>query len=111
MCRFLTAFVAFALPLVSLAADDARPACNSHNQGQLWPQAANHDSKLLAHFVRCGELWMCVRGTWHYHWESPTVRVDQLRGAESKAAKPLACEEDSAVADPQGKPAPANGFR
>jgi hypothetical protein len=98
MHRILTACLAVVLPLACLAADDTRPICGSHNQGQLWPEAANHDSKLLAHLVRCGELFLCVRGTWHYHWESPSVRVDQLvRHAKSSQAKPPVCEEQSAV--------------
>ena len=78
--------------------DDARPACGSHNQGQLWPEAANHDAKLMARLIRCGELFLCVRGTWHYHWESPSVRLDQLgRGAKFKASKPSTCAIESVV--------------
>ena len=84
-------------PLLCLAADDLRPVCSSQNQGQLWPEAANHDPKLLASAMHCGELLICVHGTWHYHWETPSIRVDQLvRRAKSKPAKPAVCEVQSA---------------
>ncbi|HEX5227184.1 MAG TPA: hypothetical protein VFW44_05715 [Bryobacteraceae bacterium] len=102
MPRILTVSLLLVLPFVCVAAEDssqqdnARPACGSHNQGQLWPEAANHDSKLMARLMRCGELFLCVRGTWRYHWESPSVRLDQLgRGAKAKSSKPSTCEEES----------------
>ena len=66
----------------------------------MWPEAANHDPKLLAQLVRCGELFICVRGDWHYHWETPTVRIDQLgRHAKSIASKPPVCEEESVMTE------------
>jgi hypothetical protein len=75
----------------------------------MWPEAANHDSKILSHFVRCGELYICVRGAWHYHWEAPSVRVDQLaRGAKSKISKPSVCEVEAAVNAPGGDARAAN---
>jgi hypothetical protein len=87
-------------PLISslpcLAADDARPACSSQNQGRMWPEAANHDPKLVSQFLRCGELLICVRGKWRYHWEAPSVRLDQLnRNAKTKPPKPPSCEAQS----------------
>jgi hypothetical protein len=97
LLRFLKAWLMLA-PLLCLAADDSRPACSSQNQGRMWPEAANHDSKLLSHLVRCGELFICVRGSWHYHWEAPSVRIDQLgRRAKSKPSKPSVCESQSLV--------------
>ena len=51
-----------AVPLLCMAVDDFRPVCNSQNQGQMWPEAANHDPKLMASLIRCGELLICVRG-------------------------------------------------
>jgi hypothetical protein len=95
---FLKIWPVLALSWLCLAADDSRPACTSENHGRLWPDAANHDPKLLARLVRCGDLLICVRGTWHYRWEAPTVRVDQLkRQAKSKASKPPVCEVPSVV--------------
>ena len=117
MPRLLAACLGLMLPICCLAADDARPeetrpVCSSHNQGQLWPEAANHDSRLLARLVRCGELYVCVRGTWHYHWESPSVRLDQLgRGAKQNAAKPSICEEQAVVSTPPADPGVENGSR
>src|SRR5271169_5697313 len=100
MLRFLQAWALLAIPLLCLAADDSRPACGSHNQGRMWPEAANHDPTLLAHLVRCGELFICVRGDWHYHWEAPTVRIDQLgKRAKLIASKPSVCEEESVLND------------
>jgi hypothetical protein len=48
--------------------------------------------------MRCGELFICVRGVWHYHWEAPSIRVDQLaQHSKSKPGKPAVCEEQSAA--------------
>jgi hypothetical protein len=96
MLRFLKAWPILAVPFLCLAADDSRPACGSQNQGHMWPEAANHDSKLLSRLVRCGELLICVRGNWRYHWEAPSIRIDQLdRHAKSKASTPSVCEAEA----------------
>lgn len=93
LLRFLLASAILAAPSISMAEDEARPACNSQLQGRMWPDAANHDRILISRLVRCGELLICVRGTWHYHWEAASVRLDQLgRGAKSKQSKPSGCE-------------------
>jgi hypothetical protein len=108
MHRILLASLAMVLPLACLGADDERPACGSQNQGRLWPEAANRDSKLMSHLMRCGELFICVRGVWHYHWEAPSIRLDQLarhsgsdatksRSAKSQPSKPAVCEEQAAA--------------
>jgi len=93
------------VPLLCLAADDSRPACTSQIQGRLWPDAANHDPKLIPRLVRCGELLLCVRGNWRYHWEALSVRVDQLghRG-KSKSPPPPACETQSVLDRSPGDP-------
>jgi hypothetical protein len=97
MRRVLLAGAIVFASLALLAADDPRPACSSQNQGQMWPEAANRDSKLRARLIRCGELYICVRGLWHYRWETPTVRVDQLdREGKAKISKPRACDVDAA---------------
>ena len=117
MPRIFLASLAIILPLVCLGADDSRPLCSSHNQGELWPAAANHDSKLMAHLMRCGELFICVRGVWHYHWEAPSIRLDQLaRHSKTKPAKPAVCAEESAAVVSQPAVSPpaatdAKGFR
>lgn len=113
MPRIFLAVLAMTLPFVCTGADDSRPHCGPQNQGQLWPEAANHDSKAISHLMRCGELFICVRGTWHYHWEAPSIRVDQLaRHGKSKTAKPAVCEVQAAR---EASPTPANpaasGFR
>ncbi len=77
--------------LLCLASQDQKPACNAGNVGRLWPEAANHDPKLLKKMARCGELELCTHGFWRYRWESLTVRLDQLRGA-SHLPKPAGCE-------------------
>jgi hypothetical protein len=104
MYRFLLACLAISLPFACVAADDSRPPCGSQNQGRMWPEAANHDSKLRSHLIRCGELFICMRGVWHYHWESPSVRLDQLaRHAKSDAPKPSVCEVQAAVSSPSSE--------
>jgi hypothetical protein len=75
----------------------------------MWPEAANHDPKIISRLVRCGELFICVRGSWHYHWEAPSVRLDQLgRHPNSKASKPPVCEAQSEVEAPRPDPPPSN---
>ena len=74
-----------------LAEDAPRPACNSENIGEMWPEAANHDHKALLRLARCGELQMCVRNGKKFRWAPLTVRIDQLRGG-SKNDKPSGCE-------------------
>jgi hypothetical protein len=112
MHRIVLASLAMILPLGCFGADDSRPQCSSHNQGRLWPEAANHDSKLMSHLMRCGELFICVRGVWHYHWEAPSIRLDQLaRNKRSKAAKPTVCAEQSAAIISQPAAPDAKSFR
>lgn len=108
MLLFSKAWLVLALPLVCLAADNVRPACSSKNQGRMWPEAANHNPKLISRLVRCGQLLICVRGTWHYHWESPTIRLDQLKHqAKSKESVPPYCEaevlSDASPAEPSAR--------
>jgi hypothetical protein len=102
MHRFLMAGLILAVysfsALPSIAADDSRPTCSSENQGRMWPEAANHDPKLISHFIRCGELLICVRGSWHYHWEAPTIRIDQLaHHGKPASSKPAVCDGESVV--------------
>ena len=71
------------------------PAYETRN-GQMWPEAANHDPKFMASMIRCGELLICVRGPWHYRWIAPSVRLDQLgKRAKSRASAPPACQAQS----------------
>ncbi len=87
---------------VCAAAEDSRPACNAVNLGRLWPESANHDPKLRKKMARCGELELCTRGIWRYHWESLTVRLDQLPGG-FKLAKPAGCDASpEKVIEPSG---------
>jgi len=108
--RLLRAGLIAFLPWIGGAADHPRPVCDSQNQGRLWPDAANHDPKLIPRLSRCGDLYICVRGTWHYHWEATSVRIDQLaRNRKAKAAKPEAvCEAESAL-DAAPAPPSSNG--
>jgi hypothetical protein len=76
--RLLKVGLILAVPVLWAASDDSRPACTSQIQGRMWPDAANHDPKVISRLARCGELFICVRGSWHYHWQAPSVRVDQL---------------------------------
>jgi hypothetical protein len=91
--------------VLCLASDDLKPVCDAAIAGQLWPEAANHDSKLRQKFSRCGELEICKHARIHYRWQSVTVRLDQLRGG-SQLPKPAGCEAstDAAQAEDQGGP-------
>ena len=75
-----------------LAADISKPACNAQNYGRMWPDAANHNPKMLTKLSQCGELEICTRPGVRYRWESLTVRVDQLRRGKKKLDKPARCE-------------------
>ncbi len=87
-----TALIIATASVLCLASDDLKPACDAESIGQLWPEAANHDSKLRKRSSRCGELKVCTLAKHHrYRWESVTVRVDQLRGG-SYLPKPADCE-------------------
>ncbi|HTW65270.1 MAG TPA: hypothetical protein VME17_11665 [Bryobacteraceae bacterium] len=70
---------------------DGRPVCKAEIQGRMRPDIANHDRKLIAGLLRGGELSICVRGTWHYHWEAASVTVTQL-SKRSKSKEPSGCE-------------------
>jgi hypothetical protein len=113
--RLLKVGLILAVPVLCAASDDSRPACTSQIQGRMWPDAANHDPKVISRLARCGELFICVRGSWHYHWQAPSVRVDQLaHGAKSKASTAPACEAQSVVdaspADPPGRNPPPSAL-
>lgn len=95
-----TALVFAAATALCLAAEDPKPACNAETQGEMWPQAANHDPKLFKKLARCGQLEICTRRHRHYLWESPTVRFDQLRGSVASGA-PADCE--GLLEAPQGE--------
>jgi hypothetical protein len=73
------------------ASGDLKPACDASTAGQLWPEAANHDSKLRKKFSRCGELEVCTLSKRRYKWKLITVRIDQLRDG-SGLQKPAGCE-------------------
>jgi hypothetical protein len=97
-----TAVILAVAGCLCLAADDTRPACDAENLGRLWPEAANHDPKVRKKMAKCGELQLCTKGIWRYHWESLTVRLDQLRGG-SKLPKPAGCDVLPEVAiEPNG---------
>jgi len=87
-------FLAWAVVAASgiSGSDASKPACNAQNMGRFWPEAANHDHAAVNKLARCGELEICTRGPWHYHWQALTVTVDQLRGVKSK---PASCMETS----------------
>ena len=72
-------FAAVALLVVSV-----RPHCGPENAGQMWPEAANHDSGLLLRLAREGNLRICTPGLWKYQWQSPTVSLKQMEDPASE---------------------------
>ena len=66
-------FATLALLVVSV-----RPPCGVEHAGQLWPDAANHDSGLLLRLAREGNLRICSKGLWKFQWQSPTVSLRQM---------------------------------
>jgi hypothetical protein len=63
----------------------------------MWPDAANHDHKLISQLVRCGQLLICVHGPWRYHWETPSISIDQLGRQAKLKTKPAVCDIQAAV--------------
>lgn len=83
----------FTIPVMSWAEDGERPVCRAETQGLMWPDVANRDRATIASLAHCGELLLCVRGIWRYHWESASVTLDQLsKRSKTKYAKPSDCE-------------------
>jgi len=89
--RVPASLILAAAGVLSTAAEESKPACTAATLGQLWPDAANRDPKIRNKMAHCGELELCTRSVWRYHWRSLTVRLDQLRGG-SALAKPAGCE-------------------
>ena len=85
-----------AAALAQAAQPPAMPPCDAETRGQIWPPAAGRDPELRKRLARCGKLRICTRGAWRYHWESPTVRVDQL-AKDGSLAPPPGCEALGAV--------------
>jgi hypothetical protein len=81
-----------AVSTLCLADDISKPACNAQNYGRMWPDAANHNPKLMTKLSQCGELQFCSHRGRRYRWESLTVRVDQLWRGKEKLAIPARCE-------------------
>jgi hypothetical protein len=93
-CHLLRAAAIFVLACGVSSAAEPPPACTKSNRGQVWPEEAARDPKLYSKLARCGELLVCTQGSKRSHWESPTVRLDQLRGG-SKLPIPVGCEASS----------------
>ena len=72
-------FAILALLIVS-----ARPPCAAANVGQIWPDAANHDTGVLLKLAREGNLRICGMGLWKYQWQSPTVSLRQMEDPSSE---------------------------
>jgi hypothetical protein len=102
-------FLTAATLLFGLPPDALKPACNSENIGRMWPEAANHDHKSVGKLARCGELQICTRGAWRYHWQPLTVTIDQLRDGV-KSRRPAGCEEppDSGASRNASRPGELN---
>jgi hypothetical protein len=66
----------------------------------MWPAAANRDRSVISRLARCGELLICVRGIWHYHWEPASVTIEQLTN-EHLTKKPAEKPSTPAVCNVQ----------
>ena len=64
----------------------SKPHCTKVTQGQMWPDAANHDRRALQLLARSGTLEMCVASTWGYKWQH--LSVHRSIGAGVKRAEP-----------------------
>jgi hypothetical protein len=73
---------------ISFAGEAGRPACNSRNHGQFWPEQANLNSKEAHKLFQSGELEMCSLVVWKYKWTYLSVNARKL----SKGSQPAAAE-------------------
>ena len=69
---------------LTLLVVSVRPHCGAENVGQIWPEAANHDSSVMMNLARDGNLRICSTGLWKYQWESPTVSLRQMEDPTSE---------------------------
>jgi len=79
----------------SVAQPAAKPRCNAHHSGDLWP----------AHPDACHPLEMCTLDVWKYRWERVTVDVSQL-GKDGK--RKTGCEDGKPSGAPAKPPAPSH---
>lgn len=70
-------------------AAEAPPRCGQQLRGTLWPARANDSRDARRQALACGELRICTRGLWRFHWEP--VGVPYWRVAGMKA--PEGCAE------------------
>jgi len=53
----------------------------------MWPPEANQDPRAANRLAREGRLEICNRGPWRYHWNSPSVHLNQLKARSGKGKK------------------------
>ena len=73
----------FSVLLVSNPANP-RPVCSASNRGMMWPAQANADSRLAIKLSRTGDLQICIKGPWKYHWHTPAIHWQDLRKDKTK---------------------------
>jgi hypothetical protein len=80
--------VLLSLALASVAAEREKPRCTAANQGEFWPEQANHDARIRRAAAQSGELEICSAyavWTWRYRWQRATIGV--RRPPEKQASK------------------------
>jgi len=65
----------FLFGMVCPAEQTGKPACNSKNQGQFWPEEANSNHAAARLLYQRGELEMCSLAVWKYRWEHLSVNA------------------------------------
>jgi hypothetical protein len=65
-------------------AGNLRPACSAETRGLMWPAQANADARLAVKLSRTGDLQICLKGPWKYHWHSPAIHWQDLRKDKTK---------------------------
>jgi len=100
--RWFTLLVLFAMALSSWADSSARPPCNAHNRGAVWPTAREGDNRQPAQ--------VCTLNVWKYRWQTVTVSVSDLvkksRHAAPSEVAPATARD--AAAETSGGPSDAS---
>ena len=76
---WLTIPMLFVISLCASGGEQAKPSCNAHTRGDLWPENTSRGSEV--------PVEICSNAHRKYRWEQLTVDVSRLKGAATR--KPI----------------------
>jgi hypothetical protein len=97
---------------MSFAGEAGRPACNSRNHGQFWPEQANLNPEEAHKLFQSGELEMCSLVVWKYKWTYLSVNVRKpAKGHQSVVADSKKTSGEGVVESGGSADAPSSSQR